>query len=134
MPTLPYCTTALRAGILMRDGVRATIVGKPNVGKSSLLNLLLGADRAIVTAIAGTTRDVVEDSVQLGPYALVLNDTAGVRESTDEVERIGIERTMRSARDADLLIAMFDSSRAIESGGPRCDSDDGGQAGAGDIE
>ncbi len=101
-------------GILMRDGVRATIVGKPNVGKSSLLNLLLGADRAIVTAIAGTTRDVIEDSVQLGPYALVLNDTAGVRESTDDVERIGIERTMRSAREADLLIAMFDSSRALE--------------------
>ncbi len=102
-------------GILMRDGVRATIVGKPNAGKSSLLNLLLGADRAIVTAIAGTTRDVIEDSVQLGPYALVLNDTAGVRDSTDDVERIGIERTMLSARDADLLIAMFDSSRPLES-------------------
>jgi tRNA modification GTPase len=101
-------------GLLMRDGVRATIVGKPNAGKSSLLNLLLGADRAIVTAIAGTTRDVIEDSVQLGPYALVLNDTAGVRESTDAVERIGIERTLRSARDADLLIAMFDSSRPLE--------------------
>jgi tRNA modification GTPase len=101
-------------GLLMRDGVRATIVGKPNAGKSSLLNLLLGADRAIVTAIAGTTRDVIEDSVQLGPYALVLNDTAGVRESTDDVERIGIERTMRSARDADLLLAMFDSSRPLE--------------------
>ena len=102
-------------GLLMRDGVRATIVGKPNAGKSSLLNLLLGADRAIVTAIAGTTRDVIEDSVQLGPYALVLNDTAGVRDSSDDVERIGIERTMRSARDADLLIAMFDSSRPLES-------------------
>ncbi len=102
-------------GLLMRDGVRATIVGKPNAGKSSLLNLLLGADRAIVTAIAGTTRDVIEDTVQLGPYALVLNDTAGVRDSTDDLERIGIERTIRSARDADLLIAMFDSSRALES-------------------
>jgi tRNA modification GTPase len=79
------------------------------------MNLLLGADRAIVTAIAGTTRDVIEDSVQLGPYAIVLNDTAGVRESTDDVERIGIERTLRSARDADLLIAMFDSSRTLES-------------------
>jgi tRNA modification GTPase len=101
-------------GLMMREGVRATIVGKPNAGKSSLLNLILGADRAIVTAIAGTTRDVIEDSVQLGPYALVLNDTAGVREATDDVERIGIERTMRSARDADLLIAMFDSSRALE--------------------
>ncbi|MGA9724429.1 MAG: tRNA uridine-5-carboxymethylaminomethyl(34) synthesis GTPase MnmE [Candidatus Binatus sp.] len=102
-------------GLLMREGVRATIIGKPNVGKSSLMNLLLGADRAIVTAIAGTTRDVIEDSVQLGPYAMVLNDTAGVRESADAVERIGIERTLRSARDADLLIAMFDSSRPLES-------------------
>ena len=101
-------------GLLMREGVRATIVGKPNAGKSSLLNLLLGADRAIVTAIAGTTRDVIEDSVQLGPYALVLNDTAGVRESSDAVERIGIERTLRSARDADLLIAMFDASRPLD--------------------
>ncbi len=98
----------------MRDGVRATIIGKPNAGKSSLMNLLLGADRAIVTAIAGTTRDVIEDSVQLGPYALVLNDTAGFRETTEDVERIGIERTLRSARDADLLVAMFDSSRPLE--------------------
>jgi tRNA modification GTPase len=102
-------------GLLMREGVRATIVGKPNAGKSSLMNLMLGADRAIVTAVAGTTRDVIEDSVQLGPYALVLNDTAGVRESTEDVEKIGIERTLRSARDADLLIAMFDSSRPLES-------------------
>jgi tRNA modification GTPase len=102
-------------GLLMREGVHATIIGKPNAGKSSLMNLILGADRAIVTAIAGTTRDVIEDSVQLGPYALVLNDTAGVRETTEDVERIGIERTLRSARDADLLVAMFDSSRPLES-------------------
>jgi tRNA modification GTPase len=101
-------------GRRVREGVRATIVGKPNAGKSSILNLMLGADRAIVTAIAGTTRDVIEDSVQLGPYALVLSDTAGVRESLDEVERIGIERTLKSARDADLLIAVFDSSRPFE--------------------
>ena len=101
-------------GLMMRAGVHATIIGKPNAGKSSLMNLLLGADRAIVTAIAGTTRDVIEDSVQLGPYALVLNDTAGVRQSTDDVERIGIERTLRSARAADLLIAMFDGSRPLE--------------------
>jgi len=101
-------------GLLMRTGIRATIIGKPNAGKSSLMNLLLGTDRAIVTAIAGTTRDVIEDSIQLGPYAMVLNDTAGVREAGDEVERIGIERTLRSARDADLLIAMFDSSRPLD--------------------
>ena len=102
-------------GRLAREGVRATIVGKPNAGKSSILNLMLGTDRAIVTPVPGTTRDVIEDSVQLGPYALVLSDTAGVRESDDEVERIGIERTIRSARDADFLIAVFDSSRPFES-------------------
>ncbi|MDO8432914.1 MAG: tRNA uridine-5-carboxymethylaminomethyl(34) synthesis GTPase MnmE [Candidatus Binatus sp.] len=101
-------------GRLIRDGVRATIVGKPNAGKSSILNLMLGTDRAIVTAVPGTTRDVIEDSIQLGPYALVLSDTAGVRESGDEVERIGIERTLRSARDADFIIAVFDSSRPFE--------------------
>jgi tRNA modification GTPase len=101
-------------GLMIRDGVRATIVGKPNAGKSSLMNLLLGSDRAIVTAIPGTTRDVIEDSVQLGPYALVLNDTAGMRESSDTVEKLGIERTLRAARDADLLIAMFDWSRPLD--------------------
>jgi len=101
-------------GLMIREGVRATIVGKPNAGKSSVLNLLLGADRAIVTPIPGTTRDVIEDSVQLGPYALVLNDTAGLRESSDDVEKMGIERTIRSARDADLLIAIFDSSRPLD--------------------
>jgi tRNA modification GTPase len=101
-------------GLMIREGVRATIVGKPNAGKSSLLNLLLGADRAIVTPIPGTTRDVIEDSVQLGPYALVLNDTAGMRQSSDDVEKLGIERTLRSARDADLLIATFDASRPLD--------------------
>jgi tRNA modification GTPase len=105
-------------GRLIRDGVCATIVGKPNAGKSSILNLILGADRAIVTAIPGTTRDVIEESVQLGAYALVLSDTAGVRESIDQeridqVERIGIDRTLRSARDADLIVAVFDSSRPL---------------------
>jgi tRNA modification GTPase len=106
-------------GLLIREGVRATIVGKPNAGKSSLLNLLLGTDRAIVTPIPGTTRDVIEDTVALGPYALVLSDTAGIRDrgdsaQVDEVERLGIERTRRSARDADLLIAVFDSSRGLQ--------------------
>jgi tRNA modification GTPase len=106
-------------GLLMRDGVRATIIGKPNAGKSSLLNLLLGLDRAIVTPVAGTTRDVIEDTIALGAHALVLNDTAGIRGGdgaapVDEVERLGIERTHRSAADADLLIAVFDSSRPLQ--------------------
>ncbi|HUO04016.1 MAG TPA: tRNA uridine-5-carboxymethylaminomethyl(34) synthesis GTPase MnmE [Candidatus Binataceae bacterium] len=101
-------------GRLMREGVRAAIAGPPNAGKSSVLNLLIGADRAIVTPIAGTTRDVIEESTAIGPHTMVLNDTAGIRESNDEVERIGIERTRRAAAQADLLIAVFDGSRALE--------------------
>jgi tRNA modification GTPase len=106
-------------GRIVRHGVRATIVGKPNAGKSSILNLILGTDRAIVTPIAGTTRDVIEESVSIPPYALVMSDTAGIRDlrnavHIDAVERIGMERTTRSAADADLLIAVFDSSRPIE--------------------
>ena len=101
-------------GRLMRDGVRAAIVGKPNVGKSSLLNLLLGAERAIVSPLPGTTRDVIEDSISLGPYVLVLQDTAGVRDGAEEVERIGVERTLKHAAEAELVLAVFDSSRALE--------------------
>jgi len=102
-------------GRLTREGVRAAIIGKPNVGKSSILNLLLGSERAIVTSIPGTTRDVIEDSISLGPWPLVLADTAGLRQSGDEVERIGIERTRIAASGADLLIAVFDSSRPFDS-------------------
>jgi tRNA modification GTPase len=101
-------------GRLMRDGARAVIIGKPNAGKSSVLNVLLGADRAIVTAIPGTTRDVIEESMMLGAWRLVLQDTAGLREAGDEVERIGIERTLGHAGAADLLIAVFDASRPFE--------------------
>jgi tRNA modification GTPase len=101
-------------GRVIREGARAAIIGKPNVGKSSILNLLLGIERAIVTAIPGTTRDVIEECVDLGDYALVLVDTAGIRESAEEVERIGIERARAAAEQADLLIAVFDSSRPFD--------------------
>lgn len=101
-------------GRLTREGARAAIIGKPNAGKSSILNLLLGADRAIVTPIPGTTRDVIEETVSLGPWPLVLADTAGLRASDDAVERLGIERTRLSAAQADLLIAVFDSARPFE--------------------
>jgi tRNA modification GTPase len=101
-------------GRLIREGVRAAIIGKPNVGKSSILNLLLGVERAIVTAVPGTTRDLIEESVDLGDYSLVLIDTAGIRESPEEVERIGIERARAAAEQADLLIAVFDSSRSFD--------------------
>jgi len=100
-------------GRAMREGVRLAIVGKPNVGKSSILNLLLGCERAIVTAIPGTTRDVIEDTIQLGPYSLILQDTAGIRESLDEVEKIGVERSRTSIANADLVLAVFDSSREL---------------------
>jgi tRNA modification GTPase len=100
-------------GRLLREGLRVAIVGKPNVGKSSILNLLLGRDRAIVTSIPGTTRDVIEDSIQLGPYALILQDTAGIRESFDEVERLGIERSRRSLEHAELVLAVFDASQEM---------------------
>jgi tRNA modification GTPase len=100
-------------GRIARSGIRAAIVGRPNVGKSSVLNLMLGVERAIVTPIPGTTRDVIEDSVELGGYAVILQDTAGMRESGDPVERLGIERAIARARDADLLIAVFDASTAL---------------------
>jgi tRNA modification GTPase len=100
-------------GRLAREGVRLSIIGKPNVGKSSLLNLFLGRDRAIVTALPGTTRDMIEDSIQLGAYAMVLQDTAGIRDSADEVEKIGIERSRRSIAEADLVLAVFDSSQPL---------------------
>jgi tRNA modification GTPase len=101
-------------GRAAREGLRVAIIGKPNVGKSSVLNLLLGTERAIVTALPGTTRDIIEDSLNLGPYALVMQDTAGVRNSGDEVERIGIDRALRSAADADLVLAVFDASRELD--------------------
>ena len=86
------------------------IIGKPNVGKSSILNLLLGTDRAIVTPAPGTTRDIIEDSIQLGRYSIVLQDTAGIRDSSDEVEKIGIARSRRAFTEADLVLPVFDSS------------------------
>ena len=101
-------------GRMTREGARVAIIGKPNVGKSSLLNLMLGVERAIVTAVPGTTRDVIEEAMQLGACALVLQDTAGVRESVDEVENIGISRTYRSLSDADLVLAVFDCARPLD--------------------
>ncbi|MGH7821062.1 MAG: tRNA uridine-5-carboxymethylaminomethyl(34) synthesis GTPase MnmE, partial [Candidatus Binatia bacterium] len=102
------------AGRILREGARVAIVGKPNVGKSSLLNRLLGADRAIVTATPGTTRDVIEETMDLGGLPVVLSDTAGVRESVDEVERLGIERTERAIALADLAIVVLDGSRVLD--------------------
>lgn len=96
------------------EGISTVIIGKPNVGKSSLLNLLLGEERAIVSPVPGTTRDTVEETAVFGRIQLRLIDTAGVRESEDEIERIGVERALAKAEKADLIFAVFDGSRELE--------------------
>lgn len=103
-----------KSGKIMREGVKTTIVGKPNVGKSSLLNALLDEDKAIVTDIEGTTRDIVEGIVRLDYVTLHLIDTAGIRESDDVVERIGIEKSIQAIEDAQLVILLLDGSKAID--------------------
>jgi len=100
-------------GRILRSGVAAAIVGKPNVGKSSLLNALAGYDRVIVTDIPGTTRDTVEETVMLGKTKLRLIDTAGIRETADTVEAIGVERSKQAVKDADLVIFVCDGSRSL---------------------
>lgn len=97
-------------GRLLRDGILTVIIGKPNAGKSSLLNALAGEDRAIVTDIAGTTRDVLEEQVVLDGVTLRLLDTAGIREARDEIEKIGIGRARKYAAEADLVLAVIDAS------------------------
>jgi tRNA modification GTPase len=100
-------------GRLLHDGLKVALVGKPNVGKSSLFNSLLGHGRAIVTEIPGTTRDTISESVALDGVPITLIDTAGIRTATDEIELIGVERTRRTASDADLLVVVIDGSRPI---------------------
>jgi len=101
-------------GKLLSNGLRLAIVGKPNVGKSSLFNRLVGTDRAIVTSVPGTTRDVVSESVSLDGVPLTLFDTAGLRESDEVVERIGVERTVETLSMADLVLFVLDGSAAME--------------------
>ena len=100
-------------GRILRQGVAAAIVGKPNVGKSSLLNALAGYDRVIVTDIPGTTRDTVEETVMLGSTRLRLIDTAGIRETADTVEAIGVERSKKAVEDADLVLFVCDGSAPL---------------------
>ncbi len=101
-----------KTGKAICEGIRAVIIGSPNAGKSSLYNLLVGKEAAIVTSIAGTTRDLLTESVSLGRVMLRLTDTAGIREACDEVEAIGVCRAKERAADAELLIALFDASHA----------------------
>ena len=100
-------------GRILRQGVSAAIVGKPNVGKSSLLNALAGFERVIVTEVAGTTRDTVEETVMVGSTRLRLIDTAGIRETSDTVEAIGVERSRKAIEDADLVLFVCDSSKPL---------------------
>ena len=97
-------------GSMLKEGIKTTIIGKPNAGKSSLLNLLIGENRAIVTDIAGTTRDVLREHIHIDGMPLHIIDTAGLREATDEVERIGISRAWTEIEQADRIILMLDSS------------------------
>ncbi len=101
-------------GRILRQGVAAAIVGKPNVGKSSLLNALAGFDRVIVTEVAGTTRDTVEETVMVGSTRLRLIDTAGIRETEDKIEAMGVERSKKAAQDADLVIFVCDGSAPLD--------------------
>ena len=97
-------------GRLLREGIRTAIIGAPNVGKSSLLNMLLGYERAIVSSTAGTTRDTIEESVALGGLRLRLIDTAGLHESADAIERAGMERSRRAGAEADLILEVADAT------------------------
>lgn len=101
-------------GILLKNGINTVIVGKPNAGKSSLLNRLVGEEKAIVTEIAGTTRDVLKESIVLNGICLNLIDTAGIHETYDKVEKIGVTRAKEFAKDADLIVYVVDSSVALD--------------------
>lgn len=106
--------TTSSIGRIAREGIRTVIVGKPNAGKSSLMNAILGEGRVIVTDIPGTTRDTVEESASLGGLPIVLIDTAGLRESEDKVERIGIERTAQAIDGADIVLLVLDGSQPLD--------------------
>ncbi len=101
-------------GKIIQEGIRTVIIGKPNAGKSSLLNVLLGEERAIVTEIAGTTRDTLEEYIHMGGVALKLVDTAGIRQTSDVVESIGVDKALNQAEQADLILYVADASVPLD--------------------
>ena len=101
-------------GKILKEGIKTAIIGKPNVGKSSLLNLILGENRAIVSDIEGTTRDTIEEYINIKGIPLKIVDTAGIRKTNDEIEKIGVERSINNISDAELIIALFDDSRTFD--------------------
>ncbi len=106
--------TASKSRQGLMQGFRVAIIGKPNVGKSSLLNALLNYNRAIVSDIAGTTRDTIEEQVKIGTHLIRIVDTAGIRKAGDEIERIGIQRSLEAIDESDIVIALFDASREAD--------------------
>ena len=114
LPQIDSLITDGQKAKIINEGVKVALVGKPNVGKSSLLNAFLGEDRAIVTDIAGTTRDVVEGHANIDGVVLHLFDTAGIRQSEDKIESIGIERSKKAIKDADIVVVVLDGSNEIE--------------------
>lgn len=114
MKDLTEISATYDSGKIMREGVSCAIIGKPNVGKSTLMNLLTGCERSIVTDVAGTTRDIIEESVRLGDVLLKLSDTAGIRETDDEIESVGVRLACRRLDESELVLAVFDNSRELD--------------------
>jgi len=102
-----------RDGNILREGLKVAVVGRPNVGKSSLLNRLLQKDRAIVTAVPGTTRDTIEETLNIKGFPVIITDTAGLHDTSDPIETLGIEKTMKSIEDADMIVFMVEAHRSL---------------------